>query len=125
MLSMAPGWDLEVARGPDWLIVKLHCLPENLWDAPPLADTLWTLLEQHFTYRLVLECHNLPLLHTMLIGQLLMLQRKITANGGMLRLCGLSAANRNVIKTCRLDTRLPYFETRVAAVLGQQPIKPR
>lgn len=125
MLSMAPGWELEVARGPDWLIVKLHCLPENIWDAPPLAETLWKLMKQHFTTRLVLECQNLPLLHTMLIGQLLSLQRRIAGEGGMLRLCGLSAANRAVLETCRLDSRFPCFETRVAAVLGQQPVKPR
>ena len=68
MLPLAPGWNLEVERGPDWLIVKLHCLPDNVWDAPPLADLLWALVEQHFTYRLVLECQHLPLLHTMLIG---------------------------------------------------------
>ena len=125
MLQMAPGWTLDVERGPDWLIVKLHCLPENVWDAPPLAELVWGLMEQHFTHRLVLECQQLPLLHTMLIGQLLVLQRRITAQGGMLRLCGLSAVNRAVLETCRLDARFPCFETRVAAVLGQHPVKPR
>ena len=125
MLPMAPGWTLEVERGPDWLIVKLHCLPENVWDAPPLADNVWELMGQHFTHRLVLECQHLPILHTMLIGELLALQRRIAACGGMLRLCGLSAANRAVLETCRLDTRFPCFETRVAAVLGQHMIKPR
>lgn len=125
MLSMAPGWDLEVSRGPDWVIVKLHCLPENVWDSPPLADTLQTLMDQHFTHRLVLECQHLPLLHTQLIGQLLMLQRRIAAEGGMLRLCGLSPANREVLETCRLDKRFPCFETTAAAVIGHQPVKPR
>src|SRR5437660_668333 len=89
MLPIAPGWNLEVSRGPDWLFVTLHCEPEFGWDPPPLADTLWSLLEQHFTRRLVLECDELPQLNSMLIGELITLNKRLQAGGGVLRLCGL------------------------------------
>ena len=125
MLEIAPGWNLEVERGPDWLFVRLHCLPENTWDAPPLAETLWSLLEQHFTYRLVLECNSLLLLHTMLLGQLVLLHKRICVHGGLLRLSGLSDFNRKVLENCRLDGRFPNFDDRTAAVLGHRPNKPR
>ncbi len=126
MLQLAPGWNLEVERGPDWLIVRLHCLPENIWDAPPLAETLWSLVEQHFTYRLVLECDELQLLHTMLLGQLVLLHKRLNVHGGTLRMCGLSQQNRDVLKSCRLDSRFPAFNSRGEAVLGHSlPQKPR
>ena len=125
MLQIAPGWQLSVERGPAWLIVHLSCTSENAWDSPPLAETLWSLLEQHFSNRLVIECHELPLLHTMLIGQLLMLQKRIAVSGGMLRLCGLSPTNQEVLETCRLHHRFPSFDSRAAAVMGREPVKPR
>jgi anti-anti-sigma regulatory factor len=128
MLQLAPGWNLDVERGPDWLFVRLHCLPDNIWDAPPLAEMLWSLGEQHFTYRLVLECDELQLLHTSLLGQLVLLHKRLAVNGGTLRLCGLSQQNRDVLRSCRLDSRFPVFANRGEAVLGQTvlaPNKPR
>ena len=128
MLQLAPGWNLEVERGPDWLFVRIHCLPDNIWDAPPLAETLWALVEQHFTYRLVLECDHLQLLHTVLLGQLVLLHKRLVVHGGTLRLCGLSQQNREVLRSCRLDGRFPVFTCRSEAVLGQvvlAPSKPR
>jgi anti-sigma B factor antagonist len=124
MLEIAPGWNLDVERGPDWLFVRLHCEPDNVWDAPPLAETLWRLLEQHFTHRLVIECDEVQLLHTMLLGQLVLLHKRIASRGGALRLTGLSSQNREVLQSCRLDGRLPSFEDRNEAVLGR-PTKPR
>jgi anti-anti-sigma regulatory factor len=127
MLQLAPGWNLDVERGPDWLFVRLHCLPDNIWDAPPLAEMLWSLGE-HFTYRLVLECDELQLLHTSLLGQLVLLHKRLAVNGGTLRLCGLSQQNRDVLRSCRLDSRFPVFANRGEAVLGQTvlaPNKPR
>ena len=55
MLTSAGGCDLAVERGPDWLLVRLRNLDFLAPDAPPLAEQLWSLLQQHFTYRLVLE----------------------------------------------------------------------
>lgn len=125
MLPIAPGWNLEVSRGPDWLLVTLHCEPEFSWDPPPLVDTLWSLLEQHFTRRLMLECVELPQLNSMLIGELITLNKKLQAAGGVLRLCGLSEANREMLQIASLDSHFTHGDTRAEAVLGYRPEKPR
>ena len=95
-------------------------------DAPPLAERVWRVLQQHFTYRLVLELNEVRLLTSRLIAQLVQLHRKIEEHGGVLRVCGLSAQNREVLHTCRLDDRLTPYEDRQAAVMGYPyPRQPR
>jgi anti-anti-sigma regulatory factor len=126
MLEMAPGWSLDLERGPDWLMVRLHCDQKHAWDTPPLAETLWALAQQHFVHRLVVEFDEVPMLHTALIGQLVMLHKRLSVNGGVLRLSGLSEQSRDVLSTARLDGRLPAFENRTEAVLGHAIVnKPR
>jgi anti-anti-sigma factor len=125
MLQMAPGWNLDVDRGPDWLFVKLHCDPKNSWDSPPLAETLWALTEQHFTRRLVVECDDLQFLHSVLLGQLVLLHKRLTSQGGLLRLAGLSEQNQDVLRGCRLDGRFPAYDCRTDAIMGFRPDKPR
>jgi anti-anti-sigma regulatory factor len=120
MVSLAPGWDLAVERGPDWLFVKLHCARENVWDSPPLADAVWNLLEQHFTHRLVIECDELIVLHSSLISELVRLDKRVAAHGGVLRLCGLTEMNRRVLESCQLSGRFATTGNRAAAVLGER-----
>lgn len=126
MLAAATGWELEVERGPGWLLVKVGD-PEGFGEElPSLADCIWSIMEQHFTYRLVLELDRIALLNSSLIGQLIDLYRRIRGQDGVLRLCGLSAYNRQVLHTCRLDDRLPAFHDRREAVLGSTyPSQPR
>jgi anti-anti-sigma regulatory factor len=127
MLATASGWEVEVERGPGWLLVKVGdpgCPGEEL---PSLAESVWSVLDQHFTYRLVLELNQIPLLNSYLIGQLIELYRRIQEHDGVLRLCGLSAYNRHVLRTCRLEERLPAFRDRREAVLSSsaRPSQPR
>ena len=112
MLTIAPSFDLDVERGPDWLLVRVRNLDLTQSDAPPLAEHLWGLLQQHFTYRLVLEFDEVGVLDSRLIGQLIQLYRRIEEHDGVMRLCGLSPHNRQVLHTCRLDDRL--LLTRIA-----------
>lgn len=127
MVQMAPGWKLEVDRGPDWLFVKPTCSSYDPDSAdPPLAESVWSLLQQHFTYRLVLECEQLPHLHSPMVGQLAMLHKRISTQGGLMRLCGLSDSNQEVLHACRLDGRFPNFLDRSEAVQGNfRPRQPR
>ena len=55
MIGSAANWRLSVDRGPDWLIVKIQPTTESEYATEELADQLWAILVQHFTYRLVLE----------------------------------------------------------------------
>ena len=126
MLAMAPGCELDVERGPDWLLVRVCHLDLAESDAPSFAERIWCLLEQHFTHRLVLELDQVRVINSHLIGQLIQLYRRIAEHDGVMRLCGLSAYNREVLHQCRLDERLPPYEDRHEAVLAHSlPQRPR
>jgi anti-anti-sigma factor len=126
MLAVAPGCELEVERGPDWLLVRVADLDPADSETSPLAERVWDVLRQHFTYRLVLELDQIRLLTSRLVGQLVQLHRRIEQHGGVMRLCGLSPHNRQVLRTCRLEHRLMPYHDRQEAVLGyERPSQPR
>ena len=124
MLALAPGWEMDVDRGPGWLLVKLRSPDPDACDAPPLADELWSLLSRHFVYRLALELDEVELLHSHLLGQLVLLDKRVRERGGMMRLCGLSSFNQRVLRLHGLDVRFPLYDDREEAVMGSSH-KPR
>ena len=125
MLQIAPGWNLQVDRGPNWLLVRVIHANEDTWETPPLADRVWSLMQQHLAHRLVLELDQVKMLHSRLLGQLIKLYRKIHECGGLMRLSGLSPYNQEVLHQCRLDDRFHPYHDREEAVLGCCPRKPR
>lgn len=151
MIGLAQGWSLRVERGPDWLFVEpsppkpsppgssplgetadplLRHSPAEVADDSSLADssladTVWSVVERHFTYRVVLECEGLGRLTSEMISQLLVLNRRIRGQGGTLRLCGLSDYNQEMLRQCRVDSFFPRFASRTQAVLGGRPLQPR
>jgi anti-anti-sigma regulatory factor len=125
MLAISPGWELHVERGPDWLIVKIQSMSAD-GENPPFAETIWSLMQQHLTHRLVLELDQVPVLTSFLIEELTKLYRKIYEHDGVMRLCGLSVYNRRLLHSCRLDERLQPYHDRQEAVLGySRPKQPR
>ena len=62
MLATAAGCQFEVDRGPDWLLVRVRRLEDEASTSAQFAECLWQLLEQHFTYRLMLELDQVVLL---------------------------------------------------------------
>lgn len=124
MLAIAPGCEFDVQRGPDWLIVRIKNFDPAEPDSPSLMEGIWSLLEQHFTYRVVLELDQVPLMNSALVEQLFLLYRRIQEHDGVLRLCGLSPYSRRVLHACRLDDRLPPYHDRQEAVMGR-PRQPR
>ena len=118
MPAIAPGWELDVERGPGWLLVKLKSPDSDPLDTPPLADQVWSLLEKHFVYRLVLELDEIELLYSYLLGQLVLLDRRIREHDGLMRLCGLSPFNQEVLHTHGLDIRFPPYDDLEEAVMG-------
>ncbi|OHB81522.1 MAG: hypothetical protein A2V98_01345 [Planctomycetes bacterium RBG_16_64_12] len=118
MLAIAPGWELEVDRGPGWLLAKLKSGDVNASDTPPLADELWSMLERHFVYRVVLDLDEIELLHSYLLGQLVLLDKRVREHGGMMRLCGLSSFNQRVLRLHGLDVRFPTYGDLEEAVMG-------
>jgi len=121
----ALGWELTVTRGPDSLWVKVHSPGEFSSEAAPLADQLWVVLERHFTYRLVLDLSEIETLDRRLLGQLLALQRRVRHRRGLMRLCGLSASNQQVLQAAGLGDRFPSYCDVEEAVMGSWPRHPR
>ena len=126
MLVVAPGWKLDVERGPDWLLVRIESSKVTGTNLPPLEDALWALLQRHFTYRLVLELDQVRVLNSYLIGQLVKLYKRIREHDGVMRLCGLSPYNLQALRTCRLDEQfLPYHDRQEAVMGCCRPPQPR
>ncbi len=123
MVQLSSGWSVQVERGPDWVFMKLD--PDvNRMESNGLADEIWTVLEKHLTYRLILEMEGVRTLASQLIGQLMLLQKRIYAHGGLLRLCGVSHGCQDALMISRLRSYLPLYGNRHEALLGR-PDKPR
>lgn len=124
MLVTMEGCDLDVDRGPGWLFVRLHGHDGEMPDFDGLADRIWTLLERHLTYRVVLELDELDVVPSQLIAELVELHRRVEGHEGVIRLSGLSPHSRKLLLSWRLSDRLPVYGDRVAAVMGT-PGQPR
>jgi len=127
MLETLANWHLNVQRGPDWLFVQL-VPPEQQGlavDADGLAEQIWEVVQQHFCYRVVLELDRVDLLYSSLLGQMILLSKRIYSHQGILRMSGMSEHNLDVLRTCRLESALPSYHNRGDAVMGHNPQKPR
>jgi anti-anti-sigma regulatory factor len=99
--------------------------PGTTCDYSNLAEHIWQVLQQHFIYRVVLELDDLPSLPSSLIGQLVLLHKRMHTQGGVLRLCGLPPAQQQAISSSRLEERFPHYSNREEAVWGHRPTQPR
>jgi anti-anti-sigma factor len=125
MLATVPGCKCEVQRGPDWLFVRIVNLDSDPSQSPSLSLHLWSLLERHLTYRLVLQLEDALTLDSYVLGQLLELRQRIDARGGIMRLCSLSSENHRVLHTSHLDDVFLPYQTREEAVRGHHPHRPK
>ena len=125
MVALSSGWMVDVERGPDWLFVRLGVPAEGECDVSLLAESVWSVVKQHFVYRVVLECNELGVLDSAMIAQIVGLHRRLQKQSGVLRLCGLSDKNHELLKACRLDGLFPQFRSRSQAVLAHRPPRPR
>jgi anti-sigma B factor antagonist len=125
LLELAPEWTMEIDRGPDWLFIRLSPPHHGDTGEITLAEMIWRKLEQSFCYRVVLELDEVGYLRSWMIGELVRLHKRVTSNGGMLRLAGLSKEAEAVLRICRLADRFPAYRNRTDAVMGYRPLQPR
>jgi len=123
--ELGSGWTVDITRGPDWLFVRLEGNSQFDSTDVDLAARVWNLVDREFANRIVLEMENVPLLSTSLVGELVQLHARITSQGGLMRISGLSEDNFAVLQACRLAERFPHYLDRHEAVLGYRPAKPR
>jgi hypothetical protein len=124
-LDLAPGWAVELDRGPGWLFVRLKGDDPSDMQEIDLADRVWKLLEQEFGHRIVVELDDIGLLRSQLIGELVHLHKLVCEHHGVMRVSGLSDRNYEVLRTNRLHHRFPRFQSRTDAVMGYRPSQPR
>jgi anti-anti-sigma factor len=156
MVQTSVDWQLDVARGPGCVIVRPHHLDKQplrgttaknaatrhaatmdtaaaeveevtLSEVASLAEDIWAILDKHLTYRVVLDMDDVTQLTSGVLGQLVALQARVDAHGGMVRVCGLSPSNENVLDVTQLRSHIPCYSTRGEAVHGsiQRPVQPR
>ena len=112
------GLKLCVDRGPNWLFVKLRSSGTRINRVPQIADGLWSIATRHFVYRIVLELDELDSLPAGMMAQLVLLRERLSQCGGALKICGLSDECIETLHECHLDSALPHYSTRTAAVMG-------
>lgn len=125
MPQLASGWSIEAKRGPQCLFVKLHRSGEQEAHSGELANQLWQLLRRHLTYGLVIELDEFEVLRSSVIGDLIILQKRIQQHGGLMRLCGLPEPAQQTLRAMQLESWLPQYQTREAALMGLPPNQPR
>ena len=114
------GLELNVDRGPNWLFVKLRSRANQRAEVQHIADKLWSISSRHFIYRVVLELEDLEELPSGMMGQIVLLQERLTQCGGALRICGLSPECEESLHSSQLDSALPNHASREAAVMGSE-----
>ncbi len=125
MLELATGWQIDCDWSTEWLFVRISTSGHEIDPNPPVAESLWSIAEDHDISRMVIELDETQLLNSFLVGQFILLHKRIFLNGGVVRLCGLSAHNYDVLRYMGLGTRFPNYATREDAVMGYKPKKPR
>ena len=125
MIDVTGGWVHGLERGPGWLFIRLCEAPRSAGNECSLADAVWSLVEQHFVYRIVLECDDVPRLTAAQIDQLALLRERVNAHGGIVRLSGLSRASVAAIEHRGLSRALPDYDSREDAVMANRPKQPR
>ena len=125
VLETARTWSVSVDRGPDWLFIRLEPASGTPVDYAGMAEQVWQVVQQHFVYRVVLEMQGVTVCPSSLIGQLVLLHKRLHTQGGVLRLCGLSPNQEQAIQCSRLDARFPAYPNREQAVWGHRPPQPR
>jgi anti-anti-sigma regulatory factor len=125
LVDMTPGWTLEMERGPDWLFIRPVPQADALSAEADLAEAIWERMEQQFVNRVVLEMDAVPLLRSWLIGQLVLLHKRVVSRGGLVRIAGMSDDNQRVLEMVHLDDRFPQYTDRGTAVMGYRPVRPR
>ncbi len=68
--------------------------------------------------RVVLDFSGVDIISSSLLGKMILLQRRIDASGGRLRLCELSTTVAGVFRTSNLDRLFAIDRDRAAALSG-------
>jgi len=126
MVDLAPGWKTELARGPDWLFVKLYGPFGEVADATGIAESINLMMHQDLVRRVVLELDGLSEMPSDFIEELFELRELVDREGGLLRVCGVGDEHLDHLESRGFSRRFVPFRNREEAVSGfYRPNKPR
>ncbi len=117
MKKPTPNNRLEIDRGPNWLFVKFHP-GRSKAELAKMGDELWTVAENHFVYRMVVEMEEIDTLTDDLVRQLAKLREQLEEQEGALRVCGLQKSCAAKLENFHLDHTLQSHASRESAILG-------
>lgn len=115
------GWQLLVDESPEWLFFRLMRTGETYTPEPPLAETLWKIVERQGRKRLVFEVVDEVRLTSYLVGQLVLLHKRAELVRGTFRLCSIPGHSYETLRMMGLTERFPNYRTREDAVMGRLP----
>jgi hypothetical protein len=121
MIETKSVWELNVERGPNWLLVKACRKGGTVSPESSLGEALWNLMEVNLTYRLVLELDDGEGLTSELLQQLALLDERARARNGCVRVCGLQRSRRRQLRRSGhsgIFDLLPLYENRQDAVFA-------
>lgn len=110
----ARGWSINADTERGWLYLRIGS-PPDLLAQRTLADALTATATDRGNFRLIVEFAHDVLFSSMLVGELVVLHKRVCLQGGALRLCGVSEFNREVIRLMGLTDRLQCYPDRAAA----------
>lgn len=99
-----------------WLVIRLHPPSEVFSEAPSLADALWNEITGTSYRRVAIEMNDIAFLPSSLMGVAVRLHKRLSMEGGELRVVGFRPACREAWHACRLDTMMPVFDDLAGAV---------
>jgi anti-anti-sigma regulatory factor len=102
MVQMAGSWELTFAQVSNWLLVSARPVTKDGGIAQSLLPALWSTMQRHRTYRMVLDLWECRVMGNPLIGEVGELDQRARALGGCLRMCGLSPRDRESLRDCGL-----------------------
>ncbi len=119
MIKQEDTWNLTVERGPACLLVtfcgEIVPVPGDL----PLGVYLWQLMQRHFTDRIILDLSAVEQLTGYAVRQLIALARLVNDHDGMMRICGLSDYNLNLLRRYGQRGRLSCYGDHEEALVGR------
>ena len=118
MPEFAAHTRFDLDRSPESLFFRVRASTDLRETTSSLAERIWNTARQQAIYHMVVELDGGLFLSSELVGQILRIHKRAYQNGGILRLCGLSDTNYQVLQIAMLGDRLFNFRDREAAVMG-------
>ena len=121
MIRTVPTYQFDIDRGPNWLLVGIRRATQGGAGLEAFATHIQSLLEQHLTNRLVVDLHRAGTVTEILAEQLAETRDWLMERGGVMRICGPSPQQREILERHGLGERFVAYRNRAEAVQGDQP----